>query len=205
MIEIKPYRYESFFEKIPFLENKKLLDVAAGCLCDYALFGYLSCLHKQNTQKRKVLDGLSNSDIDYMDNIIAMDLEYGHKIDSCIPERSLCADAQNMPFGNKIFDIVAIGYLLDLLLDSEVESVVRECARVLKPDGYLVGDVLLHPETLHVGSDLHICLKPEHELEQLRYKNIIELNGLKILDANIGYNSQILEKSLLFYFIAQKS
>jgi ubiquinone/menaquinone biosynthesis C-methylase UbiE len=54
------------------------------------------------------------------------------------PARTLIADGRRLPFEEPSFDMVAIGYVLNLLDAPSARAVLREAARVLRPGGRLL-------------------------------------------------------------------
>ncbi|RLG15482.1 MAG: hypothetical protein DRN71_01245 [Candidatus Nanohalarchaeota archaeon] len=75
---MEPYTHKSFFEEIPDLKDKKLLDVGAGGDCISSRFGYLSQLAEihELAKEPQIFEG----------NIIALDSSYNKRY--CIlPQR----------------------------------------------------------------------------------------------------------------------
>lgn len=63
-----------------------------------------------------------------------------HRLASQMNERTAfcCADARQTPFTPESFDVIVNCYLLDLLSESDIQKVLREFRRILKPTGRLV-------------------------------------------------------------------
>lgn len=209
MAIIQSYTNEDFFKGIPNLETKTLLDVGAGGHCSYSVMGYLSHLYNQRARIREELDAEAYQECErFKKNIVAIDLKYENKDSSLLSERSLCADARNLPFDAGMFDMVAMGWLLDYFkTDSELGKVISESVRVLKPKGYLVGDVPLHPmryvyEKFRIPK-LLIDI-PRYSNQIKKYKQIMKREGLEFLKDGVGFNSNELDRHLTFFFITQK-
>ena len=203
--KITPYTHEKFFEEIPDLEDKKLLDVGAGTFCMYSLSGYLPQVGEQKKSNQVRYEENQN----VKDNIVALDRIYDDEL-CFLPERSICGDARKLPFHDESFDIVAAGWLFDYFKnESELEEVISECARVLNPKGYLVGDVPLHPtrpiyEKFRKLKFLLGVDELKHAKQIEKYQRIIRTEEFEVLENGIGFNSNNPQRYLTFYFITQK-
>ncbi len=59
-----------------------------------------------------------------------------HRVLSLHPDPGLCrADARQLPFPSRTFDVVLCCYMLDLLAEEDIRGVLGEFHRILKPDG----------------------------------------------------------------------
>ncbi|MCK5062660.1 MAG: class I SAM-dependent methyltransferase [Candidatus Aenigmarchaeota archaeon] len=205
MLKFKPYTQESFFEKIPDLETKTLLDVGAGPYCDY-ICEYMNNLISKNKFSDDELKR-------FKQNTIAVDINYPKKI-VFFKKRCICADAMTLPFKDESFDIVSIGWLLDYFSEenketdnTKINNILEETYRMLKPEGYLMGDVLLYPnKSFNKLSTIPNILGsiPVYMQQINGFSNTFEKNGFKIKEKAIGYNKKIVPKSTAFYFITQK-
>jgi len=115
-----------------------------------------------------------------------------------------------LPFDDESFDIVAMGYLHDTLEEKSVlKEAIDESVRVLKPNGYLIGDTPLHPmrpryERLRVLKLLSGIDHPKYA-EQIRsYQEAMNNGGLEFLKEGIGFNRDNIQMYLTFYFVTQK-
>jgi len=196
MKKIQSYTHEYFFSKIPNLENKTLLDIGAGSTCDYSLMGYISFLDGKNEKSESEK------------NVLAIDLDFKGRLSTVLPRASLCADARELPLVKESFDIVAMGWLFDLFEDSERDKLVKEAARVVKPNGYLVGDVPLHPGLLSRYGGLGFIRWPidslKYSKQRKEYRKVIRSNGFEFLEEGIGIQENLFPRHLAFYFIVQK-
>lgn len=68
------------------------------------------------------------------------------------------AKSESLPFSSGIFDVVTMGYLLDLLSPEEQLSTVREAHRVLKVGGHILGDVMFVPQSRKDDADSSVFL-----------------------------------------------
>ena len=129
-------------------------------------------------------------------------------------KRCICADAMTLPFKDESFDIVSIGWLLDYFSEenketdnTKINNILEETYRMLKPEGYLMGDVLLYPnKSFNKLSTIPNILGsiPVYMQQINGFSNTFEKNGFKIKEKAIGYNKKIVPKSTAFYFITQK-
>jgi len=101
-----------------------------------------------------------------------------------------------------------MGNLLDYFLDDDsgLEQAISESARVLRPNGYLVGYVLLHPPRL---DDRLRMLKlpfdlPRYFWQRKKYLKVMEKQGLKPLKRDIRFYDAGDSKNLTFFFVTQK-
>ncbi len=200
--KVQSYTYEDLLKEIPDLETKKFLDVGSGRYSPFSL-AYFSYLHKKATNQNKKTFVME----EFKKNIVAVDLKYEDKLDCILPEVSVCADVRDLPFGNETFDIVTAGWLLDYFNDFELERVIDEVVRVLKPEGYFIGDVPLHPmrsiyESLRIPK-LIIDI-PRYWKQMKKYKEVMKRNNLEFLKEGIGFNSTEIDKYLTFFFITRK-
>ena len=208
MLRFKPYTHKSFFENIPDIETKTLLDVGAGPYCDY-ICGYINYLISKNKFSDDELKR-------FKQNTIAVDINYPKNI-ILFKERCICADAKTLPFKDETFDIVSIGWLLDYFSEenketdnTKINKILEETYRMLKPEGYLMGDVLLYPNKsfnklstiLNISDNISTYSIYKQQINE--FSNTFEKNGFKIKEKAIGYNKKIVPKGAAFYFITQK-
>lgn len=208
MLKFKPYTHKSFFENIPDLETKTLLDVGAGPYCDY-ICGYINYL----TSKNKFSDDELKR---FKQNTIAVDIDYPNNI-VFLKKRCVCTDTMTLPFKDESFDIVSMGWFLDLFSEenketdnTEINKILEQTYRILKPKGYLIGDVFLYPNKSfnRLSTILNILDNISTYsiyMQQINgFSNTFEKNGLMIKEKAIGYNKKIVPKRAAFYFITQK-
>ncbi|NIO43961.1 MAG: methyltransferase domain-containing protein [Candidatus Aenigmarchaeota archaeon] len=207
MEKIQPYTRRDFFKEIPDLESKTLLDVGASEHCIFSM-AYLMFLYDKRARTKEKLDEKAyNESKKFRKNIVTVDLEYKGKLSSILPETSICADARKLPFDNESFDIVAIGWLLDCFENnSEVVRTINESVRVLKSNGYLIGDAPLHPpitsnEKLKTPK---LLSNPKYSKQIEKYRRVMTNEGIEFLKEGIGFNTNEIGNHLTFYFIGQK-
>ncbi|UCD03966.1 MAG: class I SAM-dependent methyltransferase [Candidatus Woesearchaeota archaeon] len=183
-MKIRKYRRKELLGIIPNLKNKTLLDIgASNC---YSFNWAYNRLAKNNGK-----------------NIILVDINYGKEINKYIfSENAICADAKDLPFKNNNFDIVTSGWLLDYFKGKELEKVVNESSRVIKPKGYFIGDVPVHPEKTEEDIIL-FTRKFQPQIEE--YRKLMQNNNLKILQDGLGFENYEIVNHLVYYFVAQKA
>ena len=183
---VKRYTIDDLFRRIPDLENKTLLDVGASGDPYYSL-SYLKVLAERDLNLE-----------DYRENIIIFDKRDNRQFDQTGQignfHNFVWGDLEKLPFQDEKFDIIALGRVLQCV---HPEKAIEEAARVLKPEGYLIGDV-----PLHNNRSLYICLwnikhwmkYPNEFIEKLgiltdfvtvprkkeKYKRLMEKNGFLV-------------------------
>lgn len=226
---IQPYEPDDFFREIPDLENKRILDVGASIRCTFGL-AYLNHLRRQQARECGSIVKAFEESEKFKDDVIAIDTEFkvinndSSKAKSEGRELALgwdipiaYADARGLPFKDRSFDIVAMGYLLDTddFKRSGLEKAVREAARVLKSSGYLIGDIKLYPELAAVAFKESLGMLSSFKLQYIRwrhlrqmekYQRVIENSGMEFLKKGIAFTERyrVLYHPLTFYFIAKK-
>ena len=203
MLTFKPYTHETFFENISDIETKTLLDIGAGPYCDF-IWGYINSLNNSKNPWNKEIEK----------NTVAIDIKYP-KDTVLFPELCICADANVLPFADRSFDIVSMGWFLDYFSkknketdNPEINSILEETNRVLKPEGYLIGDVLLYPNKYFkkLTTIPYILDCTFTYMQQIKgFSNTFEKNGFNIKEKAIGYNKKNVPKWIAFYFIMQKT
>ncbi|MEA2004134.1 MAG: methyltransferase domain-containing protein [archaeon] len=206
MLTFKPYTHETFFGNIPDIETKTLLDIGAGPYCEF-LWGYINSLNNSKNLWNKKIEEIEK-------NTVAIDIKYP-KYTLLFPERCICADANTLPFADRSFDIVSMGWLLDYFSEEnketdnpKINSILEETNRVLKPEGYLIGDVLLYPNRYLNGlSTIPYILDCTFTyMQQIKgFSNTYEKNGFKMKEKAVGYNKRHIPHWITFYFIMQKT
>lgn len=204
MERLQSYTHRELVGNIPDLRNKSLLDVGSGLFSVYA-GAYIDCSHKAQESNNE--DPEKPKEI--QKNVIALDIKYSDKESAFYPERSVCADARNLPFDNDRFDIVTMGYLLDYFKNkTELAQVISESTRVLKEGGYLLGDVPLHPmRAIHEKYrrvKWYIDL-PRYFYQANIYKRAMQDEGLTLVSADVGYNWESTQQYTTYYFVARKT
>ncbi len=212
MMSIKTYTAESLLAKIPDLSHKKMLDVGTGHYSRYAR-ACLSLLYGKEAENYRELEKLVEKDPrGFKSNITAIDADYREVPKNFLPHASVNADARALPFYDGSFGIVAMGRLMDLQPRtdrSEVENAVGEAARVLRPEGYLVGDTPIHPmergERMMLPFNL-IFDAPAYRRQLDLYQETIENAGFEFAIRSIGFGTYSYweERLFAFHFLAQK-
>ncbi|MDL1957279.1 MAG: class I SAM-dependent methyltransferase [Candidatus Desulfofervidus auxilii] len=109
-----PFRYKVLLKKIKSFDNKKILDIGCG--------DYNPSYTQTNFPK-----------VDYYG------IDINEKVSKFFKEKYkfLKVDVENefLPFKENIFDIVLVSHVLEHLRNIQV--VVKECYRILKPDGLI--------------------------------------------------------------------
>jgi len=214
MVVIHPYTRSNFFEQIPDLDSKVLIELGCGSQRPYSQ-SYQYCRTKQiasESSGRELLGRNVFNKKRWDKNDIVVDIDY-RRLPIFSSGIFVGADTRNLPFRNETADIVGIGWLLDywfLHLSEEqngAQQTIAESARVLKPNGYLVGDVALHPIRSRFDKDRQANLPsdlPGYVAQAERYQELIENEGFNFLESGIGFNSDQIDEFLTFYFMAQK-
>jgi len=189
------------------LESKNLLDVGAGPFCSFCR-SYVSHIYERSKTKFETDKKAEQHATKFLRNTLAFDIQYKSEFKIDFPEISVCEDARKLPFNDESFDIVTMGNLLDYFLDDDsgLEQAISESARVLRPNGYLVGYVLLHPPRL---DDRLRMLKlpfdlPRYFWQRKKYLKVMEKQGLKPLKRDIRFYDAGDSKNLTFFFVTQK-
>ena len=117
--------HETAIEMAGIKTGEKILEVATGP-------GLVL-----NQLARKAGNDTDIFGVDLSDNMLALTrknlIKNGfHKIDL---QR---ADCRNLPFADATFDLLYNGFMLDIIPENEMDSVLKEFHRVLKPSGRLV-------------------------------------------------------------------
>src|SRR3989344_2808807 len=175
------YSNDALFNAIPDLESKILLDIGTGSESSYS-HGFMESLYNKLVTKHG--EDFADEQIDgFYSHVVAVDIEVYKGYLSFLEDRLVCADGRNLPFKNESFDIVAIGWLLDLLANfkptednSEIIKLMEELSRVTKPSGYVIGDVPLHPLQWDgmFGIPMMILNIPEYYSQIASYRKIFE-------------------------------
>jgi len=198
-MKLEPYTRRELFEQIPDLENKTVLDLGSGAFCLYGLT-YLDVLGTK-LGKDKV-DG-------YKDNVVAVDLEYDPSFGSFLAGTSIRGDAKSLPLQGQRFNIVAAGKIFNYFRKDydKLSKILDEIDRVMKEDGYLIGDATLFP-SLSPNRLLRphkIALYWTSYMRQIKkYSKLMEEKGFKFLRKGIGSTPAEITNSLKMFFVTQK-
>lgn len=203
MERLSPYSRRELFGYIPNLRDKSLLDVGSGQFSFYAEAYRYCCRRAQES------DSVApEKPTEIKNDVICLDINYSKK-PAFSPEKSVCADARNLPFDNDRFDIVAMGYLLDFFENkTELSQVIGESTRVLEEGGYLLGDVPLNP--WREASERYRRVKwyidlPGYFCQAYKYERAIQAEGLTLVISELGYNWESVDKNTTYYFLARKT
>ncbi|MFH0978493.1 MAG: class I SAM-dependent methyltransferase [Candidatus Woesearchaeota archaeon] len=175
------YDHRTLLAFVPELESKSMLDLGAG------YFALDSSLHLASSGQT-----------------IALDLCYREQKPLLVKD-AVAGDALRLPFRDECIDVVVQGYLADLVHDRNM--LFTETARVLKPGGYLVGDVPMRPmrEFRERGRLLKLAIDIPSYLGQARtLRREIEKSGLIMVHNGLGVNATNVELYVNYHYIARK-
>lgn len=188
------YTGQTLLGELPHTANRRHLDIACG---EFGIWShFLSELR----------------DVD--------DTEYSVKLDLHVPRSPMTeplvrANSCALPFGDSQFDVVTIGYLLDLLNAEEQSKTLQEANRVLQMGGHAVGDVLLHRNHPD-GTDRVVPMANRLKRLYLQYidrsaasekeefQALFTLAGFQLLVSGFSYDRDVVPQNVNFAFVAQK-
>lgn len=176
--EDNKYHFIDLLKEIPKTqETSKHLDLGAG----------------ENSPCTQYLEEVAEAEIESIVDSTKVDIRNFKE-----EENFLQADARNLPMEEETFDIVTMGKLLHYFEDEEMREVVDETKRVLRPGGYVAGDIPIN----------RLYLWPFYKIsESEKIENYREMltNRFDLKDYGAGWNigqERTYNKSV--YFLGEK-